>query len=135
MRIKIQPRELSNYELPYPYFIYANGNVGRQDFWKGHPFTLVGFNRKPIAGNIDLYFEDWWKVPPLCFGMYPVFLNKDGTMFTLKTEIQTVEVEHTIDETTFSVSSKDLLNKKKNPTLSLSPKDIIKNSKISKKQI
>jgi len=35
----------------------------------------------------------------------------------------------------FSVLSKDLFDKKKNPKLSLSVKDILKNKKIKKKEI
>lgn len=35
----------------------------------------------------------------------------------------------------FIVNSKDLFNKKKNPVLSLSVKDILKNKKIRKKEI
>ena len=33
----------------------------------------------------------------------------------------------------FTVQSKELFDKKKNPSLSLSPKDILKNEKIKKK--
>lgn len=35
----------------------------------------------------------------------------------------------------FIVNSKDLLDKNKNPNFSLSPKDILKNNKILKKEI
>jgi hypothetical protein len=35
----------------------------------------------------------------------------------------------------FSVSSKDLFDKRKNPKFSLSVKDILKNKKIKKKEI
>lgn len=35
----------------------------------------------------------------------------------------------------FSVNSKDLFDKKKNPKLSLSPRDILRNKKIKKKKL
>lgn len=43
-KIKIQTKELRNKRLPYPYFItLPHGDVGRQDFWRGTPYKLLGF--------------------------------------------------------------------------------------------
>ena len=80
--ISIQQKELSNRTLPYPYYIDKKGFVGRQDFWRGRPYKLIGFAERPIAGYVDLDFVDFWKVPARAVGMYPVFEYKGGKWFT-----------------------------------------------------
>ncbi len=90
--VKIQPQEQENMTLPYPYFIYEKGIVGRQDFWKGKPAILLGFSFKPIAGTIELEFNDFWKKPKLALGMYPVFADDKDNWFTSKISIMNVEI-------------------------------------------
>lgn len=73
---------LENLKVPYPFFIDEKGLVGRQDFWKGSPYQLVGFNDIPFAGNIKLTFDKFKQNIDKAIGMYPVFRNKDGTIET-----------------------------------------------------
>lgn len=90
--IRIQPREREDGTLPYPFFINADGNVGRQDFWKGRPLKLVGFNGKPNTGvdsktiDLKLFLEK----PKRAIGLYPIFEHKDGEWFTYKDPIQSI---------------------------------------------
>ena len=75
--IKIQSEEKKDLLLPYPFFIDKEGMVGRQDFWKGKPEKLIGF-QKANEINIDLSFGEFWKCPKKAVGLYPVFLHKNG---------------------------------------------------------
>lgn len=93
--ITLQPKERENMTLPYPFFIDAKGKVGRQDFWKGEPYMLIGFNPKrvtgPIKGTID--FREFLKEPTKCIGMYPIFAHKNGEWFTYNDPIERVKVD------------------------------------------
>lgn len=91
MKIRIQPKEHPDLFLPYPYFINSKGFVGRQDFWKGKPYKLIGFSPVPVAGEMELYFSAFWKNPERVIGMYPVFANKKKNWFTLLTPIESIE--------------------------------------------
>lgn len=74
----IQEQEMPNGTLPYGFIVDAKGNVGRQDFWKGHPAKVIGFSKTAAAGSIDLFFAQFWKNPELAIGMHLVVAdNKD----------------------------------------------------------
>ena len=92
--ITIQPKEREDNVLPYPYFIDEKGMVGRQDFWKGKPKQLIGFNGKPNAEmdkkTIDL--SKFLETPKKAIGLYPFFEHKDGEWFTYKDPIASVSV-------------------------------------------
>jgi len=92
-RVRIQPEMQKDGTLPYPYFIFADGKIGRQDFWRGHPEELVGFNPKPKTGVMDgtITFESFWKDPKRCLGMYPIFSNKEGEYSTFLAKIVSIE--------------------------------------------
>ena len=68
--------------LPYPYHVDGKGLVGRQDFWKGRPSKLLGFNGSPKSGSIDLSFKEFIKNTSKARGKYPVFECKNGDWFT-----------------------------------------------------
>lgn len=100
MKIKIQP-EGDRAELPYPFFIDSLGLVGRQDFWKGKPYRLIGFNGKPKTGHdkktID--FVMFWNNPEKCIGLYPIFEhcseqngNGDSEWFTYTQPIKSIDI-------------------------------------------
>lgn len=92
--IRIQPKEQRGGLLPYPYFINRkNGLVGRQDFWKGKPYKLIGFSRKPVTGIVDLDFEEFAKKPNSAIAMYPVFEHKNGNMTTMMIPISSATFE------------------------------------------
>lgn len=90
--ITIQPKEQADFTLPYPFHINEDGSVGRQDFWKGKPQRLLGFNDKPEMGDIKLFVKEFWKRPKLAIGMYPVFKKKTGGWVTHIIPIESVSV-------------------------------------------
>ncbi len=81
-----------NGRLPYPYIIDENGYVQRQDFWNGNPYKLLGFNSRPVGGEMDvaqfiqLQTSDL-PIPAedmmLGVGKYGVFSTKDNQWFTM----------------------------------------------------
>lgn len=93
MKIKIQPQELGNGTLPYPYWIDDDNAVGRQDFWKGKPYRLIGFCKKLEAGAIDLYIRKWRENPEKAIGMYPIFADKKDNWDTYDQIIASVQVK------------------------------------------
>lgn len=92
--ICIQPKERKDLTLPYPYFIDMRGKVGRQDFWKGKPLRIIGFNPKPKSGYMpkSITSLEFLLKPKLAIGMYPIFEHKDGQWFTYKDPIASVKV-------------------------------------------
>ena len=89
--IKIQPNQTLEGVLPYPYFIYADGRVGVQKYWKGNPLSLLGFAVKPITGEMKIFLKDFIFDPDSAVGLYPVFQTKEGKWFTSKDAIENVE--------------------------------------------
>jgi hypothetical protein len=68
--------------LPYPFHIDAEGNVLRQDFWRGEPSRLLGFQEKRDVQHVDLRVEDWLATDDDApEGWYPVFVDADGTLW------------------------------------------------------
>ena len=90
--IAIQPKENQNGVLPYPYFIDKDAYVGRQDYWQGSPYKLLGFSKKPIAGAINLEFKDFWKKPTSCIGMFAVFSTAQDSWSTQTIPIESVNI-------------------------------------------
>jgi hypothetical protein len=90
--VTIQPGELPDRVLPYPYHINPDGTVGRQDIWKGRPAVLAGFQARRETIAVDLEFPQFWANPSLAVGMYPVVMNADGSMDTLLNPIDAVRV-------------------------------------------
>lgn len=95
MKYRLQPRELDDMTLPYPYFIDENALVGRQDFWKGHPYKLLGFNSTANAGDIDVIkFLSGEKIETKDIkkgvGNYAVFSDASDKWFTLETPIELI---------------------------------------------
>lgn len=90
--IKIQPTQMQDFTLPYPYFIKDKGEIGRQDFWNGNPMFLIGFSERPKTGTCEVLFKDFWKKPALCVGKFPVFEDKRGYWSTSKIFIDSYEV-------------------------------------------
>lgn len=68
--------------LPYPYHIDDTGVVLRQDFWRGTPSCLVGFQKYKTIQRVDVWFKDWFSEDVDVLGMYPVFLDAAGSLYT-----------------------------------------------------
>ena len=65
--------------LPYPYHVFvADGVVGRQDFWKGNPASVVGFAKRAGRCAVDLTFTAWKNEPSKAVGMFCVFADASG---------------------------------------------------------
>lgn len=61
--------------MPYPYHILPDDTVDRQDFWRGSPARLVGFQR----GNVNRIVLDpatWRADPQKAVGLRAVFMDE-----------------------------------------------------------
>ena len=89
--IRIQPEE-NNGTLPYPYFIDKEGSVGRQDFWKGKPFKLIGFSPIPEQefDKRQINLSEFLESPQKAIGMYPIFMYKNKDWYTYQDKIASI---------------------------------------------
>jgi len=95
--ISIQPSMTPDMHRPYPYFIVAEaesdyaGFVLRQDFWKGDPYALVGFQDRFDVQTVDLHLRDFIADPSKAVGKYPVFTDANtGGFYTYTVAISDV---------------------------------------------
>lgn len=90
----IQQSEGPDGRLPYPFHIDEHGLVGRQDFWNGEPWTLIGFE-DPNADrrSIVLAREAWMADPNQAVGLWPVFQDHHRTWSTYPTPVTDVTVQ------------------------------------------
>lgn len=84
--------------LPYPYHIDDDGNVGRQDFWRGEPKSLIGFQAERDRHEVDLFFHDFWDDPEKAVGMFPVFVDAGGTFWNHLWPVTSVSVRGVSDD-------------------------------------
>lgn len=91
--ISIQPPERPNGQLPYPYHIDAGAQVGRQEFWKGAPLQLICFARRGKQVS-SLTFEEFWKTPKKCIGLYPVFEHRNGEWYTYEEPVESISFNY-----------------------------------------
>lgn len=89
--IAIHPGLLPDKALPYPYFILPDGGVDRQDFWKGDPAALIGFQDRIDVQTVNLLTERFLDAPHLALGKYPVFVT-DGRMWAYKVAVDQVDI-------------------------------------------
>jgi hypothetical protein len=82
MQIALQPTQRPDGTLPYPYFIDEKGKVGRQDFWKGDPATLIGFVRSLQSQDMALSVPNFIEEPKKAIGLFPVFADKNDKWTT-----------------------------------------------------
>ena len=73
MQIKLQPARMPTGVLPYPYYVQADGTLGRQDFWKGNPGSLIGFQSRFDHQVLDFDLDDFLENPEIAINKYPVF--------------------------------------------------------------
>ncbi|AYD89695.1 hypothetical protein D5R93_05865 [Actinomyces lilanjuaniae] len=77
--IMVQPRAFGDGTLPYPWFINASSFlVGRQDWWRGKPYRLVGFTVPDQPYEVLLRPEEWADDVGQAVGMVPVFEHRDA---------------------------------------------------------
>lgn len=94
LTVTLQPANLPsgeydvNQPLPYPYHVeVATGMVQRQEFWKGDPFILIGFQDDADDQTIDLTWKSFSEGKGNPIGKFPVFITKDGGMYNMTTPI------------------------------------------------
>lgn len=92
MKIKLQPKGKPAGALPYPFFIDEDGFVLRQEFWRGKPYKLLGFNDTPKAGDIKLMRKEFMFYPQAAVAMYPVFKDATDNWYTYDLPIEAVKV-------------------------------------------
>lgn len=79
-------------QLPYPFHVFEDGSIDRQDFWRGDPKRVVGFQKDLAVQQIDLSWSAAWKDPEKAIGMYVVTQTAKGQMSVHLTAIQSMEV-------------------------------------------
>jgi hypothetical protein len=80
-------------QQPYPLFVDGDGQVGRQDFWDGKIFRVLGFQRDLAVQQVDLWWRDAWTEPERAVGMYVVAADRDGNFFNLDTAVESITEE------------------------------------------
>lgn len=98
--IRLQPSEFVDNirdghemtKLPYPFFVSEDGVIGSQDFWKGDPARVIGFQKDLAVQQIDLWWSDVVEDPQQAVGMYLVTSNAEGTWGTHSMAISDVSV-------------------------------------------
>jgi hypothetical protein len=90
-------------QLPYPFVVNENGDVLGQEFWRGDPKAVVGFQDDVAVQKVNLWWRDVVADPQLAVGKYPVMVqdteNSKGThMYTYVIAIESVEVREVPEE-------------------------------------
>lgn len=88
--VTIQPFAEPDAVRPYPWHIGPDGAVLRQDRWRGTPARLEGFAAESVTGVVDLELDEFLAAPQRAVGMFPVFVNGDGSMATGEVAIMEV---------------------------------------------
>lgn len=87
MMIKLQPSPRVDHitadghemtQLPYPFYVAEDGSIDRQDFWRGNPAAVVGFQKDLAVQQVDLWWDDVVQDPQRAVGMYVVTTGKTG---------------------------------------------------------
>lgn len=76
---------------PYPFHVdAATGDVRDQDFWKGDPYRVVGFQNDVGVQRVDLWWEQAARNPDSIVGKFPVMLEKGIGLYTYVLPIESV---------------------------------------------
>jgi hypothetical protein len=79
-------------QLPYPFHVDEDGNVLRQDFWRGDPATVLGFQNRVDVQQVDLWWREVVADPQRAVGKYMVTVDRDGAFSTRTIAIESVTV-------------------------------------------
>lgn len=97
--ITIQPGNTTTGEydvhkpLPYPYHVdAATGDVDRQDFFKGTPAAVIGFQDDADVQVVDLLWKDAAADPDRIVGKFPVLVDSNGNIYSLTVPITSTYV-------------------------------------------
>lgn len=74
--------------IPYPFHcVPETGEVTRQDFWRGSPTGIAGFQNEIEAQQIDLTWEEAVADPDRMIGMFPILLDSTDGIATWTTPV------------------------------------------------
>jgi len=85
----IQPSEFTDHitgdgteltKMPYPFYVNEDGTVQRQDFWRGDPARVVGFQKDSAVQQVDLRWAEAKTDPAAVVGMYLVTADSKGNL-------------------------------------------------------
>lgn len=77
---------------PYPFHVNAEtGEIGRQEYYKGAPFKVLGFQVDFDREEIDLSWKDAVQHPELIEGRFVVLLDTSGNEPTIVKHMYPVE--------------------------------------------
>lgn len=79
-------------KTPYPFAVLEDGSVDGQDFWRGDPAGIVGFQNDENVQKVDLWWADAAKDPDSIVGKFAVMRTSDGGMYTYTLAIESVAV-------------------------------------------
>lgn len=83
--------------LPYPFHVDEDGTVQRQDFWRGDPAAVVGFQRDLSVQRIDVWWDEVVADPQRAVGLYVVTVTAAGQMGVHLAAIASVAVSVSAD--------------------------------------
>lgn len=79
--------------LPYPFHCDEDGAVDRQDFWRGDPLRVLGFQKRLDVQRVDLHWADFVKGDPQrAVNMYAVTQDYKGGIASQTVAIAQVDV-------------------------------------------
>lgn len=90
--ITIQPKTGDDLTRPYPFHILPDGKVDRQDFWKGTPVALIGFQNASDVQHVDVTVTEFLADPDVAVGKYPVFADADESWWNYADPITEIHV-------------------------------------------
>jgi hypothetical protein len=86
--ITVQPAEFADHTLPYPFHVDAEtGLVGRQDFWNGKVYAVIGFTDTPEPGTSLTMWQDVVDAPEKVVGKYVVTTDDHNVWSTHQSPI------------------------------------------------
>ena len=84
---------------PAPFTVFADGTIGNQMLANGLPASLIGFPTRllgfqsdPVSGvAIEVDVEAFFADPDAAVGLFPVFVDAEGTASSFLLEVSSVE--------------------------------------------
>lgn len=88
--ITIQQVSAEDLSQPYPMHIKKHNEVAQQDFWKGDPASLMGFQDLKDVQRVSLFADDFQLAPERAIGKFPVFVRADGSLYASQLAVASV---------------------------------------------
>lgn len=80
--------------LPYPFHCDSDsGRVGRQDFWQGSVYSVVGFQETLEDQTVSLFWREAAQQPERMHGMFPIIVDQGGNLFTWTTPVSRTTIQ------------------------------------------